>query len=273
MYESYWHLTRRPFDGELDAGLYVPAAAADAALLKLEYAVDSGKGVAVLAGPAGVGKTFLTHVLESRLRGRAGDFARVLYPRLDPAGLVQQFCARLGMSFDEIDGRSLAASLELFRWRVRELGQETGPPVLVVDDAHLIECPELWHCLRMLLNVRDEPGCDFTLLLVGQPALLGRLQSYPDLADRAGVRVAMPPLDAAGVEDYLRGRLAAAGVADGVFDVDGVEAVSDLSEGLPRRINQIADLALLVGYADRLPLIGREQAEDAAGELRGVSVG
>ena len=267
MYESHWNLERRPFDCGCDAGDYVETASHEAALLKLEYLIESGKGAGVLVGPSGTGKTFLTHVLESRVGDQTGPFARVLYPRMDAAGLVQQIAARLGVSHADFDGASLNVSVELLRRRLAELSRIEQTPVIVIDDGHLVESAEVWHCLRQLMNLRDEEGVAFTLLMAGQPSLLGRLREYPDFYDRASVRVSLPPLSTEQVGAYVAGRLQNAGVDDGVFDVDGLASIAKLSRGLPRSVNQIADLTLLVGYADGLPMIRREQVEAASNEL------
>ena len=268
MYEHHWNLERRPFDCGCEAADYVAVAPHEAALLKLEYLVEADKGCGALAGPSGAGKTFLTHVLERRLGDRTGPFARVLYPRMDAAGLVQQIAARLGVSQADLDGAGLNTSVELLRRRLGELARVDQSPVIVVDDAHLIESSEPWHCLRQLMNLRDGEGVSFTLLLVGQPSMLGRLREYPDFYDRAGVKVSLAPLEPEEVGRYVAGRLRLAGVEDGVLDADAYEAIGRLSRGLPRAVNQIADLSLLVGYADGLPMLQREQVEAAAGELR-----
>jgi general secretion pathway protein A len=66
---------------------------------------------------------------------------------------------------------------------------------------------------------------------------------------------------------YVRHRLQAAGTTCDIFTADATEALHYLSHGLPRQINRLADLALLVGFADRLPRITADQVEAVSEEL------
>ncbi|MDR3634143.1 MAG: AAA family ATPase, partial [Isosphaeraceae bacterium] len=124
-------------------------------------------------------------------------------------------------------------------------------PLLVVDEAHLIEDPATFEALRLLLNFATAGPPDLSLLLVGAPELLLRLPH--GLADRLSARCLLGPFSEEETATYLGGRLAAAGATTPLFPADTVAALHRAADGLPRRLSRLADLALLVSYAEGLP--------------------
>lgn len=274
MYQDYWNLTRSPFASDHDVDWYSPATSHAAAVLKLQYLIEEGKGAGVLAAETGLGKTYVTHVLESRLDPARYAVVRILYPRLDTAGFLAQLAVRLGVPVEHVDQQRdhVDKLLKSVVDQLREMTAAGQHAVLVIDDAHLIDSTEIWHCLRLLLNFQQPAECQFTLLLVGQAQLLGQLQSYGDLYDRLAVRVGLVPLVQDEVEQFIARRMSNAGTEAHVFVPDAIAALTELSEGNPRRLNQLADLTLLVGYADRLDHITAAEMHAAYDEMRVASI-
>lgn len=274
MYQNYWNMSQAPFESDLDSDFYFAAGSHAAAALKLQYLIEQRKGAGVLAAPSGLGKTYLTHQLEKQLESPTYPFFRLLYPRLDAAGLFAQIAVRLGVTPREVDSRTngLDQIIERLRNRLAAICKGGREPVLVIDDAHLIESPEVWHGLRLLLNFREADGIEFTLLLVGQPQMLGTLRSFGDLYDRLAVRVSLTPFDLSEVNQYLTHRLMVAGTETHVFLPEAVEVLADLSAGVPRKINQLADLTLLVGFADKLDHISTAEMHAASAEMQVASI-
>ena len=93
---------------------------------------------------------------------------------------------------------------------------------------------------------------------------VGRL---PSLEERVAVNTLLRALTAEETAGYVRHRLQAAGATRDIFTPDALEALHYLGHGIPRQINRLADLALLVGYADRLPQLTAEQIEAVSEEL------
>lgn len=279
MYQSYWNLAKQPFECDFDPACFYESTSHAAAVLKLKYLVEQSKGAGVLAADSGLGKTFLTHVLESRLADRHSPVVRLLYPRLDAAGVLAQIAIRLGVNPDDVDSANVSTDqiVERLKARLAKSGNAGRSPVIIVDDAHMIESDEVWHALRLLLNFREEShheagGIDFTLLLVGQPQLLGHLRTFADLYDRLAVRVSLSPLDIDGVHSYLSHRLSVSGSDESPFSDDAIEMLADLSGGVPRKINQLADLTMLVGFADKLEQITAQEMAAASEEMLIASV-
>ncbi len=120
---------------------------------------------------------------------------------------------------------------------------------MVVDEVHLIDDVGAFEALRLLLNFTTGGVPDLALMLAGGPEVLLKLP--PAFADRLAARCLVGPLSEAETATYIRGRLAAAGAgaAEPLFDRATLAALHLAADGLPRRLNRLADLALLIAYA------------------------
>ena len=110
-------------------------------------------------------------------------------------------------------------------------------------------------------------SADLTLVLVGGPSLLTRLRQYRPLAERVGVTALLRALGRAETEEYVRHRMRAAGRSEDAFTQDAFDRLFVRTSGVPRRINRICDLALLVGFAERLKQITADEIDGVADEL------
>jgi hypothetical protein len=174
MYEGYWKLKRRPFEDGPGPEFYFPANTHQAALLKLRYLIDQRKGIGLLAGEHGLGKTFLTQVLEHdpQCEG-AGPFVRLVIPQLSPAGTLSYLAHRLGAEFD--DRAPDHAVLRTLESRLEHFRESRRHPVLLIDDAHLLDVPQL-NSVRLLMNLREQGRADFSVILSGRTELLPKLR-------------------------------------------------------------------------------------------------
>ncbi len=271
MYEHYWRLDRPAFENDCDPTFFFPARSHHGALLKLRYLLENQNGLGLLVGEHGLGKTYLTHVLVQQLESLPLRFVRIVFPLLRPEELLRYVAHQLGMTTS--DGtRPAATDLILLRLEayLEELGEEGRRPVLIVDDAHLL-APEALQALQLLLNLKADRN-HFALILVGRSDLLPKLNRLPALADRVAVRASLQPLTLAEAEQYVRHRLKTAGVAQAVLQPAAIRSAWQLSQGHPRRLNQLCDLALLVGYADGRTALSPVEIEAAAEELTTVSL-
>lgn len=265
MYEAYWKLTQRPFEDGPRPDCYVATRTHQAALLKLRYLVEQRKGIGLIAGEHGLGKTFLTHLLTSELAAaRSTRVARLVFPLLNPEDTLGYLAERLGLetSDHETDGRRLRRLED----HLAQLRRDREHVVIVVDDAHLLDLPQL-HVLRLLLNLHEQETADLSLVLSGRAELLPRLSRLAALDQRVSVRAVLDPLSVDEVATYVSRRLVAAGRHEILFDSRAAQTLWELSQGIPRRINQLCDLSLLVGFVDELAGIGPVEIQAAAEEL------
>ncbi|WP_417848777.1 ExeA family protein [Thalassoglobus sp.] len=264
MYEVYWKLSSRPFEDGAYPDFYSASPSHQASLLKLRYLIQQNKGIGLLLGDHGLGKTYLTHVLERECHDDGiGPFIRLVFPCLAPGEILNYFAMRLGIQTANVTAtESVLIQVEE---KLREIAKNNGHPVFVIDDAHLLDVEHL-DVLRLLLNLHEQGTCRFSMILSGRSDLLSRVQRIKALDQRASVRMALQPLTYEQVQTYIADRLGAAG-AEEIFDQRAVRTIWELAQGVPRRINQLCDLALLVGFVDQLPLISPVEVEAAADEL------
>jgi MSHA biogenesis protein MshM len=271
MYEGYWKLERSAFGGTTNVADFFASRTHHAALLKLKYLIEDRQGVGVLTGAHGLGKTFLTHVLEADLEPTIGPVARVVFPQMSPTEMLAYLAAKLGAETSDQETLRTDLVLRRFETRLAELARIGRHPLLIVDEAQLLE-PEHFQTLHLVTNLPDEAGTTFTLLLVGEPELLPKVQRVGALDDRITVRTSLRPLTEEETRDYVLKRLEKAGAPQGIFSREAFRSLWETSLGVPRRINQLCDLSLLVGFADCLTNVSHVEIEAAAEELGAVAV-
>jgi general secretion pathway protein A len=220
-----------------------------------------------LCGAAGLGKTLLVEMLRRQLPEALGPVARLVFP-LMPA---EQLLAYLA---DELGGAPLPGTSGAIQQSVRRIAdvlletERRGRHALVVvDEAHLLSRGETFEALRLLLNFPADAPPAMTLVLCGQPGFLPMLDRMPTLEQRVGVKVLLRPLTAEETASYVDHRLRAAGARETLFDASALDTVHQLSCGVPRRINRLCDLALLIAFAEERKAITAAEIEGVASEL------
>ncbi len=143
--------------------------------------------------------------------------------------------------------------------------------VVVIDEAQLVDGSRAFEALRLLLNFETPTGPALTLLLVGQTSLVPMLERMPQLEERLAVKCLLRPLDMEETFAYVQHRLALAGSERTIFNPAATEALHKLAHGIPRQINRLGDLALLVGFAEEQSTIGPDQIATVTRDLASVS--
>jgi len=271
MYESYWQLTQKPFDNAADPRFYYPGESHQAALLKLRYAIENRRGGALLCGPSGSGKTMLTTMLRGALDECFAPFVHVVFPQM-PANELLAFLA------DEFDGEptgegkaDVVRSVRRLERALNANAKKGRHAVVAIDEAHLLDGPESFEALRLLMNFEYNGSPALTLLLIGHPSLLPTINRMPQWEERLSVKCLLRPFNEPETAGYINHRLRVAGAGRPLVEPDAVPTLQELTHGIARRINRLCDLALLVGYAEEQPSLGAEHFETVSRELVAVS--
>jgi general secretion pathway protein A len=142
--------------------------------------------------------------------------------------------------------------------------------VIAIDEAHCIEDQQTLEALRMLTNFQTDGQPNITMLMVGQPQLLAMLERNP-LGERVDVRTLLRPFNNEETASYVNHRLQTAGAERAIFEDAAIDMVYELSNGVPRKINRLCDLALLIGFADEKPSISGFDIEAVSEEMVAIA--
>ena len=128
--------------------------------------------------------------------------------------------------------------------------------LVVLDEAQSLPVDSLYEELRLLLNYQLNDRNLVTLLLAGQDELWNRVSQMPQLADRFAVKCRLQELDLEQTTTYIHHRLEHFGGDPAVFSEGALNMIHESSKGIPRRINNLCDLGLLMGFQRELKVVG-----------------
>src|SRR5579863_3447281 len=159
MYERFWQLDRNPFDDDDDLRGFYGSETHQATLLKLRYLVENGKGTGLLVGGTGSGKSYLINVLRQQLGESHGPFIHLVFPQMSPAELLGYLAVELGadqVAAGQGGAWGLERTVREIEQRLRQYGEQNRHPVIIVDEAHLIEDFQVFQARRLLLNFQEQ---------------------------------------------------------------------------------------------------------------------
>jgi general secretion pathway protein A len=265
MYETYWKLTKRPFDNSLVSENYYPSELHQAALLKLRYAIENRSAVTLLSGVSGVGKTMLLNRLTEQMPDFVGPFIRLNYTCMNSSEMLRYIAAAVapeGTSYDETDNADSLLKLERFLMQCSTQGKH---PVLLIDEAHTLNPTEHLESLRQMMNLaasRSKGEAAWTIVLSGMPSLIANVHRNGAFRDRVAAQCVLTQLNSHDCSAYIAHRLRAAGCEHtSIFSNESLDLIHHATHGLPRKINSLCDLALMVGYAQDVGTIDASLVE------------
>ncbi len=267
MYEAHWGLQRKPFENTADADFYYPGESHQAALLKLRYAIENRRGGAVLSGAPGLGKSLLVHTLFRMLPETIHPRVHLVFPQMTTAQLLSYLAAELAGEPAESGSWEVDESVRRIQNLLQDNVRAGRHAAIAVDEAQVLTDPQTLDTLRMLLNFETDAVTGLTLLFVGQPSFLPLVDRNQGLEERVAVKCLLRPFNLDETTSYVTHRLRQAGAQRSIFNDDALEVLQRLSQGVPRQINRLCDLALLVGFAEERETIDAFAIEAVSEEL------
>ena len=262
MYAEFYGLKELPFALTPDPRFIYFTPCHTEVMANLHYGIESGKGLVVVTGEVGTGKTTILRWMMQRL-DRTVLVAYIFNPRLSVPEFYQHVAGLLDIQKWETKSElliELGRSLESRHAR----GLRT---VLIIDEAQGLS-PHVLEEIRLLSNFESNTAKQLQIVLTGQPELREVLND-PDLRQlkqRIALRCVIKPLPNVEETDrYITSRLLVAGAErTEIFSSAALDYIFRCSDGIPRSINNLCDNALLAGYAAGERVIGASIIEEVA---------
>ena len=269
MYQDYYGLKENPFNITADPDFFFSSVHHAEAFSNLIFGIKQRKGILVITGEIGTGKTTLCRTLLNRLDTKTKT-ALILNPDFSDLQLLQLIVKDLGIGGDFKNKNDLIAALNDFLIKETSMGNNV---VLIIDEAQNLAVKQLEQ-VRLLSNLETEKDKLLQIILVGQPELGDKLKlpQLRQLNQRVTVRFHILPLDESELSDYIVHRLQCAqnGGEDAEhvqFTQGAINCVYRYSQGTPRMINIICDRALLAGFIAETRVIDETIIEKCAQEI------
>ena len=262
MYESFFGLKERPFDLAPDPRFLYVTGPQREALSNLRYGLTTPRGMTLLLGEAGTGKTTLVQTVLGELDPGHVECVLVSNPTLKR----DEFYEYLSTAFhlESHTASSKARFLFALRRHLEERHRAGKLSAVIIDEAQSVPY-ELLEEVRLLSNIETPSRKLLNVVLAGQPELASRLNesSLRQLKQRISLRCELRPLDFAETAGYIAGRIRVAGgkPAD-IFSREAVAAIHEASSGVPRTINVVSDNVLIGGFAAQVKPVTRALVQE-----------
>jgi type II secretory pathway predicted ATPase ExeA len=265
-YVKFFGLEREAFQNDLDQRFYFEGGSQRRARMQLGRAIGQRKGLALVLGAPGLGKTTLAHRLLADLDPAKVEAHLLVSSHRECARgwFLPQFARLYGASNPSTRIPELIDQIHELLLGVRLAGRH---PVLLIDEAQLLGEPQTLEEFRALLNLSHAGQRVFSLVLFGMQELGGVLALDPALAQRVDVRVQLSPFTAAETGAYLAHRLTCAGGAPALLAASAVDALYRYSGGVLRLLNTLADNAFFEAALDESRQVGADHVAAAAQQL------
>jgi type II secretory pathway predicted ATPase ExeA len=267
MFEFFFGFSENPFNLTPDPKFLYLSEVHREALSHLQYGIEQRKGFILITGEVGTGKTTICRSLLARLPKKTRT-SLVLNPSLSDVELLQAINQDFGIDASSSSKKELLDGLYNFLIEVFVNGENA---VLIIDEGQNLT-PEVLEQIRMLSNLETEKEKLLQIVLIGQPELLKMLEApgLRQINDRITLRYHIHPLTHKDTGSYLRHRLEVAGSSTpDIFSRLAVRGIYRYSRGLPRRMNALAERALLMAYLKDTRKVNGRIVKAAIRELKG----
>ncbi len=242
-YAEHFNLEREPFSNAPNDKFFFNSDQHNQALLRLMYSVDSNKGLAVLVGGVGTGKTTLARrMLDSlTLDKYESSLLVMIHSAITPVWLLSRIALQLGVKSPDSDPLKI---LKQLYERLLQIHNEGRKAVVLIDEAQMLQSRELMEEFRGLLNLEIPGKKLLNVVFFGLSELEQTMKLDEPLAQRVAVKYTLKPLSEETTHSYIAHRLRVAGSDELLFEESAIDKIHAYAGGVPRLINTIADNAL-----------------------------
>ncbi|MBN1912183.1 MAG: AAA family ATPase [Pirellulales bacterium] len=265
MYQLHWGLRETPFGTSLDPDRFFESPTHEEALARLHFLVDQQRRLGLLLGASGSGKSLLLEVFAAQRTRKGATVTNLSLLGVSPAEMLWRLTTGLGSAVRRTE--SLGALWMALTDALTARRYAQVETLILLDDADQAAA-ELRPHLTRLVRLEPEPDARLHVVLAGRPESMGSLGwGVLELVD---LRIDLEPWDQADTQKYVETSLRQAGAAKSVFAPPAVQRLQELTQGVPRYVNRLADLSLVAGAGRDLTEIDADVVDSAYRELVGV---
>jgi type II secretory pathway predicted ATPase ExeA len=265
-YLDFYELGQEPFSNAPVSRFYYGSTQHAQALMRLSHAVSSMKGLAVLVGDIGAGKTTLARRMLDSLPEEEYEAALlvIIHSGITASWLLRRIALQLGVEAPAEEKLALLSQLYQRLVKIYEQGKKA---VVLIDEAQMLASREIMEEFRGLLNLEVPERKLISFVFFGLPEIEQNLRLDPPLAQRVALKYRLEALQAADTDAYVRHRLRLAGAGRVPFTPEAIARVHLHGRGTPRLINTLCDNALFEGFVARVRDIGPAEVDRVARDL------
>jgi type II secretory pathway predicted ATPase ExeA len=267
-YEQHFGLSEQPFGNAADSRFFYESEQHQEAMLRIDHSVSTMKGLTVVIGGAGAGKTLLARRCLEKLEAKPNEYEAALlvivHSEVSADWLLKKIATQLGVSNPADHKAQLLPQLFERLTAIHDSGKKA---CVIIDEANMLKSKDIFEEFRGLSNL-EVPGRKLiSIVLFGLPDLETNMMVDPPLVQRIAVKVGIRPLDETGTAAYVKHRLAVVGGKPDIFDAGALAEVHKVSKGVPRVINTVCDNALLETFLVKKDRVAAPMISDVAKDL------
>lgn len=253
-YLEHFQLGQEPFSNAPVTRFYYNSPQHSQAMVRLMFAVDNMRGLAVCVGDIGAGKTTLARRMLDNLPENQYEAALlvIIHSGITAKWLLKRIGLQLGVENPSDDKLALLSQLYKRLVRLYEMGKKA---IVLIDEAQMLQSREIMEEFRGLLNLEVPERKLISFVFFGLPDLEKNLMLDPPLAQRVALRFKLEPFTLESTDAYIKYRLRMAGGKKMLFTTNAIDAIHFFSRGIPRLINTVCDNCLFESALAKAALV------------------
>lgn len=266
-YIEHFNLKEQPFNIAVDNRFFFKGKHHADALVRLLHAARERKGLGLLVGDVGAGKTTLAQRLLDELPESEFESAMlvIIHASVTPQWMLRKIAIQLGVENASERPTELLTQLHERLVEIHENGKKA---VVLIDEAQMLHSKEVMEEFRGILNIEQNGHKLITFIFFGLPETDEVLALDEPLRQRVALRFHLQNFSPDATRDYIKFRLRIAGAVEELFTEPAFGAVFQYSKGVPRLINAICDNALLESFLRKKARIDHDMIREVAADLK-----
>jgi type II secretory pathway predicted ATPase ExeA len=263
-YLQFFGLTHEPFANTPISGkFYYNSFQHSQAVLRLMYVAQQMRGLGVLVGDIGTGKTTLARKMLENLPESEYEAALlvIIHSGITANWLLKRIALQLGIENPADEKLQLLSQLYRRLLKIAESGRKA---VVLIDEAQMLNTREIMEEFRGLLNLEVPNRKLISFIFFGLPELEQVMKLDPPLEQRIALKCFLRGFDEKAVNEYITHRLSLSGAPDNIFPDDVISLIHRYTKGIPRLINTVCDNALFEAHLMNSKVINKTIIENVA---------